>query len=370
VGNVQPARRQGAAHGRLGHVQKAPSDWLTIAHINCFNNLNFNQRLEKLGMSKIIMCFLLSLNISFSFAQNSQPMLAVNPHIGWNWKKTEFESMAEDKAMVYLHYRLQANVNAPSVLIGHDNGGITDNEKDYAFYMYGQGFHVFMIDRITSRKRPALPLENILIADTFSAAKEIREKFSSVIAGEKLSYVSFSGDGGFGGLMSIEPSVRKIFSESAPDQFKFDRVATFYPACLDMENRAPDTPTLIIGAELDASDPVVCKKVYKNFPIVTVDIYPEATHGFDQSKVRGKMWIEKPHRYQGTCAWVINIGKKHERDGKYFYQLTTPDGIRQGTPGFSRFNESCMTKEKGYFTEYRADLTRKGFAATVKFLTQ
>jgi len=321
-------------------------------------------------MTKFMICALLSLYIQSAVGQNSQPALAVNPHIGWSWKKTEFESIAEDKAMIHLHYRLQTNASSPSVLIGHDNGGITDNEKDYAFYMYEQGFHVFMIDRITARKRPALPLESILIGDTFSAAKEIREKFATAINVEKLSYVSFSGDGGLGGLMAIEPSVRKIFSETTPDRFKFHRVAAFYPACLDMENRAPDTPTLIIGAELDASDPVICKNVYKNFPLVTVDIYPEATHGFDQSKVRGKMWVEKPFRYQGTCAWFINIGKKFERDGKYFYQLTTPDGARQGTPGFSRYNETCLTKEKGYFTMYRPDLTKKGFAATVSFLTQ
>jgi hypothetical protein len=29
-----------------------------------------------------------------------------------------------------------------------------------------------------------------------------------------------------------------------------------------------------------------------------------------------------------------------------------------------------MTKEKGYFTIYRADLTQKGYAATAKFLNQ
>lgn len=321
-------------------------------------------------MSRFILCILFFMQIQFAFSQNTQPMLAVNPHMGWNWKKTEFESIADDKAMLHLHYRLQTNVAAPSVLIGHDNGGITDNEKDYAFYMYDQGFHVFLVDRITARKRPALPLELILIADTFSAAKEIREKFSAVINPEKLSYVSFSGDGGFGGLMSIEPSVRKLFSENAPDQFKFHRVAAFYPACLDMANRAPDTPTLIVGAELDASDPMICKNVYKNFPLVNVDIYPEATHGFDQSKVRGKMWVEKPFRYQGTCAWVINPDKKFERDGKFFYLLTSPEGARQGTPSFGRYNDTCMTKEKGYFTIYRADLTQKGYAATVKFLNQ
>ncbi len=319
-------------------------------------------------MYKLVISLFLALQAQLVSAQNTQPLLAVNPTLGWSWKKVEFESMAEDKAMVHVHYRLQNDPNAPSVLIGHDNGGITDNEKDYGYFMYDRGFHVFLIDRITSRKRPAMPLESILIADTFSAAREIRQKFSTAIQGEKLSYVSFSGDGGFGGLMAIEPHVRKIFSENDADKFKFHRVALFYPACLGMAKRSPDTPALILGAEMDASDPQICKNVYKDFPNVTVEIYPEATHGFDQSKVRGKMWIEKPFRYQGTCEWVIDIEKKFERDGKFFFLLTAPDGSRQGTPGFGRYNDTCMTKEKGYFTMYRPDLTQKAFEATVKFL--
>ena len=38
-----------------------------------------------------------------AFAQSSQPMLAIDPFVGWNWKRHDFESIAEDKARISLH---------------------------------------------------------------------------------------------------------------------------------------------------------------------------------------------------------------------------------------------------------------------------
>jgi dienelactone hydrolase len=294
----------------------------------------------------------------------------LDPQMGWSWKKAEFETLDEDRAKLNLHYKLQSTKAAHAVLIGHDNGGISTNEKTYADFMYAQGFHVFLLDRIVGRKRVARPLEIFLIADTFAAARYIRQSFQGSIDGERLSYASFSGDGGFGGLMALEPKARRAFDPVAPDQFRFYRVAAMYPHCLHVKDGGPDTPALIIGAELDGSDPKVCQKAYEKFPQVRVDIYPGAFHGFDQSGLRQKTWIAKPVIMPGTCEWQIDFDQRRQAQGHRFFLLTAPGGAKQDTREFSQYNQGCITNQAGYFSEYRDDLTRKAFQATVDFFRQ
>jgi len=268
---------------------------------------------------------------------------------------------------LYLHYKLQNIPNAPSVLIGHDNGGISGNEINYADFLYGKGFNVFIADRISSRKRVASPLESFLIHDTFSSLGFIKSEFKNKIDVNSVSYVSFSGDGGFGGLMAIEPKVRTVFNSSNPESLKFHRVVVIYPHCLHMKDRNPDTPTLIIGAELDGSDPIVCQNAYSS-PIVTVDIYKGAYHGFDQSTLKQKTWINKPVIMPGTCEWTIDLDKPFERQGKSYFMLSTPSGNPQTSVEFFRYNQTCLTNKSGYFSEYREDLTRQAFNSSLEFL--
>jgi hypothetical protein len=140
-------------------------------------------------------------------------------------------------------------------LIDHDNGGISEDEKTYADFMYSQGFHVFLVDRITGRNRVASPLEVFLVEDTFAAARYIRQNFGDKIDTLRLSYASFSGDGGFGGLMALQPKACRLLSPDTPDLAKFHRVTAIYPHCVHVKGGEVDTPALIIGTELGGSDP-------------------------------------------------------------------------------------------------------------------
>jgi dienelactone hydrolase len=318
--------------------------------------------------NRIVKSFLLALICLFtpwlagvSQAQN------VNPHLGWFWKKVDFATLDQDRAQLTLHYRLQSERDAPAVLIGHDNGGISDNEKAYAEFMYSQGFHVFALDRITGRKRVARPLEVFLVADTFAAARFIRLTFNDTINTDRLSYASFSGDGGFGGLMAIEPKARRLFNPEAPDLLKFHRVATIYPHCVHVKDGSPDTPTLIIGAELDASDPKVCQGAYAASPLVKVEIYPGAYHGFDQATLRQKTWIAKPVTMPGQCAWRLDLDRQREAQGHRYFMLFSPGGAPIQSREFFEYTQSCSTHLTGYFSEYRSDLTRNAYEATVSF---
>ena len=48
--------------------------------------------------------------------------------------------------------------------------------------------------------------------------------------------------------------------------------------------------------------------------------------------------------------------------------LSTPEGFAQNTPEFGRYNATCNSQKAGYFSEYRADLTRQAYEQTVAFL--
>lgn len=296
------------------------------------------------------------------------PNLAINPSLGWSWSRAELFGIDENKTKLFLHFKTQKKTAQPSVLIGHDNAGISENEITYAEFLYSRGFNVFITDRITSRKRAARPLEKFLISDTFASIEYIKTKFSPQIDSSRLSYVSFSGDGGFGGLMAIEPKARSIFNSAMPDNFKLRKVVAFYPHCLHMKGRNTDTPTLIIAAELDGSDPVVCQKAYSNFPIVRVEILKGAYHGFDQSGLKSKTWISKPVTMPGKCEWTIDLDIPREQQGLHYFMLFTPSGISQNSPEFSAYNRTCTEAVSGYFSEYREDITRATFQMSVEFL--
>ena len=311
--------------------------------------------------------FIFFLLISLFIFNSTSAQVRLNPFLGFSWNKLDFFSTDLNKTNLYLHYKLQNILNAPSVLIGHDNGGISGNEINYADFMYAKGFNVFITDRISSRKRVASPLESFLIHDTFSSLSFIKSEFKNKIDVNSVSYVSFSGDGGFGGLMAIEPKVRTVFNPSNPESLKFHRVVVIYPHCLHMKDRNPDTPTLIIGAELDGSDPIVCQNAYSS-PLVTVDIYKGAYHGFDQSTLKQKTWISKPVIMPGTCEWTIDFDKPFERQGKNYFMLSTPSGNPQTSIEFSRYNQTCSTNKSGYFSECREDLTRQAFNSSLEFL--
>lgn len=319
------------------------------------------------NFKQCLLCLFLMYGSS-SMSQSPSPQKAVNPWLGWSWQKTQMHSLDPSKTPVMLHYKLQKSATAPAVLIGHDNGGITQNELIYADHVFEQGFHVFINDRVTARDRVATPLESFIVEDTFAAVAFIKKQFANQIPTERLSFVSFSGDGGFGGLMAIEPLVRKHFSDSDPDQFKFHRVVAIYPHCLNMKGRQPDTPALIIGAELDGSDPAVCQNVYANFPAVKVQIFNGAFHGFDQIAVKQKTWIQKPVIMPGRCEWTVDLRSVHERQGKRYFGLLTPEGHAQNTPEFGRYNSTCHSRQSGYFSEYRADYTRKAYELSVAFM--
>lgn len=322
----------------------------------------------------ILTCVLLLSNVPSGNTQHFNPAVGfVNPYVGWSWKKIEFESIDPEKTRLFLHYQLQPKKDAPSVIIGHDNGGISDNEIEYAKYLYNHGFHVFLADRITSRKRVAKPFELFLVEDQFATVAFVKDNFSGSINDTLLSYASFSGDGGLGGLMAIEPVVREKLAQMSglsADSFKYKSVVTIYPHCFDLVGRSPDTPTLIIGAELDGSDPVVCRNVYEKFQNITVDIYLGATHGFDQATLQGKgrIWIKKPVRMPGTCVFLINPQERADRDNSRYFLLMTPNGIHQRTRGFGSYIESCATKDYGYWATYDAALTKKAFDASVAFM--
>lgn len=292
----------------------------------------------------------------------------LNPQLGWSWKKSEFAALGEGQTKLYLHYRLQSEKSAPAVLVGHDNGGISENEKIFADFMYAQGFHVFVVDRITGRNRVASPLEIFLIEDTFAAARYIRQTFSDKIDAARLSYASFSGDGGFGGLMALQPKARKLLMADTPDLAKFHRVVAIYPHCVHVKGGEVDTPALIIGAELDGSDPKVCQQVYEKIPQVKVEIYPGAYHGFDQASVRKKTWVAKPVIMPGTCEWQMDLDVRRQANGRQHFMLSTMDGVTQASREFTRHSETCSTRAAGYFSEYRDDLTQRAFRSTVEFL--
>jgi dienelactone hydrolase len=302
-------------------------------------------------------------------AQTLSPAPAINPSLGWSWSKTDFPSIDKEKTPLFLHYKLQKSTDSPSVLIGHDNGGINKNELAYADFLYAQGFSVFIVDRITSRRRTARPLESFLVSDTFAAVNFIKSQFQQRINPNQLSYVSFSGDGGFGGLMAIEPKARNRFNSATPDSFKLHKVVAFYPHCLRMKGMNPDTPTLVIGAELDGSNPLVCEKVYAGFPLVVVEIYQGAFHGFDQSGLKQKTWINKPVIMPGTCEWTIDLDIPRDENGFQYFMLFTPAGSPQGSSEFGRYNATCTTHQLGYYSEYREDLTRDAFQKSLVFLT-
>jgi dienelactone hydrolase len=311
--------------------------------------------------------FIFSLLISLFLFTNASAQVSINPFLGWSWNKQEFSSTDIEKTKLYLHFKLQSNSNAPSVLIGHDNGGISNNEINYADFLYAKGFNVFVTDRVTSRKRVASPLESFLIHDTFSSLSFIKSEFKNRVDVNSISYVSFSGDGGFGGLMAIEPKARIVFNPLNPDSLKFHKVVVIYPHCLHMKDRNPDTPTLIIGAELDGSDPIVCQKAYTS-SFVTVDIYKGAYHGFDQSALKQKTWISKPVLMPGTCEWTIDLEKPVERQGMHYFMLFNPSNDPQNSLEFSRYNQTCLTNKSGYFSEYREDLTRQAYNSSLEFL--
>ena len=302
-----------------------------------------------------------------SIFNNVCAQIALNPFFGWSWNKFYFFSTDLEKTKLYLHFKLQNISNAPSVLIGHDNEGISSNEINYADFLFSQGFNIFITDRISARKRVASPLEAYLIHDTFSSHDFIKSEFKNKIDVNRISHVSFSGDGGFGGLMAIEPKARAIFNPLNTNSLKFHRVVLIYPHCLRMKGRNPDTPTLIMGAELDGSDPIVCQNAYST-PIVTVDIYKGAYHGFDQSNLKQKTWVSKSVIMPGTCEWTIDLDKPFQRQGRYFFMLFTPSGDPQNSFEFSRYNQTCLTNQSGYFSEYREDLTRQAYISSLEFL--
>jgi dienelactone hydrolase len=301
--------------------------------------------------------------IAHSYAQPNS-----NPSLGWSWSKSEVISIDQDKTKFYLHYKLQKKVDSPAVLIGHDNGGISQNEITFANYLYDQGFSVFLNDRITSRKRVARPLERFIIEDTFASVAYIKEQFLAKIKVDRLSFASFSGDGGFGALMLIEPKARNVFDNKTPDKFKVHKVVAIYPHCLHMKDGNPDTAALIIGAELDGSDPVVCQKAYANFPQVKVEIYMGAYHGFDQAGLKQKTWINKPVIMPGNCEWTIDLDSPRERQGASYFMLSTPEGVLQSSPEFSRYSATCSTNKAGYFSEYRDDFTQQAFKSSAEFM--
>lgn len=316
----------------------------------------------------IFLIALTTLNVSQTYANPS----GMNAQLGFGWERSEFKSIDPEQTSLFLHYKLN-HKSAQSVVIGHDNGGITDNEIEYARYMVSKGFNVFLADRVTARRRVARPNELILIQDSFATTAHIRSHFSGKIDLNNISYVSFSGDGGYGGLMAIEPIVRAKLSEMTgipSDLFKYKRVVTIYPFCVGLVGRNPDTPTLIIGAELDAHDPIVCKKAYTGFDQVQVDIYKDTPHGFDQLKLRGRQFIKKPYKYPGTCFFTMDVNERNDWDGSRYFLIKTPDGVRQRTKGFGDYVATCENKEYGYWAFYDPHATKKAYEASVDFIKQ
>lgn len=316
----------------------------------------------------LIACFV-SLLVGATSSTFSNPRGA-HPSIGWDWSKVEFSSIDPDQTTLFLHFKLN-KTGAETVVIGHDNGGITDNEIEYAKFMHGRGFNVFLTDRVTSRRRVARPNEMILMEDAFATTAYIKNSFKGKLDVENISYVSFSGDGGYGGLMAIEPLVRSRFGEMSgidPALFKYKKVVAIYPHCVDLVGRDPDTPALIIGAELDSSDPRVCEKVYSRFPIVRVDIYPNAPHGFDQLKLRGKQFIKKPFQSPGRCVFTMDVRERLDWGGFRYFLQTTPDGVKQRTKGFMDYLQTCQYEEFGYWSFYDAELTRRAYEDSVNFI--
>jgi dienelactone hydrolase len=308
--------------------------------------------------------------LCFASESHSQPR-GMNPKFGWGWEKVEFESLDPERTKLFLHFKLRGRT-AQSVVIGHDSGGITDNEQAYADYLHGKGFNVFLTDRITSRGRVALPYELYLIEDAFATSAFIRSSFAEKIDLQNLSYVSFSGDGGLGGLMSIEPVVRAKFSEMTGVNealFRYKSVVAIYPHCGGLIGSNPDTPTLIIGAELDASSPDVCKKVYADYPIVRVDIYEGMPHGFDQFKLKGRQFINKPFNYPGTCVLTLDVRERNDWQGHRYF-LQSLNGVRQRTRLFGEEKKNCEHPEKGYWSFYDKAATTRAFEESVKFISQ
>jgi hypothetical protein len=68
------------------------------------------------------------------------------------------------------------------------------------------------------------------------------------------------------------------------------------------------------------------------------------------------------------CRTRVDVDTPYIRQGKRYFMLSTPEGFAQNTPEFGRYNATCNSQKAGYFSEYRADLTRQAYEQTVAFL--
>lgn len=182
-------------------------------------------------------------------------------------------------------YIPQSSAKSPAILMLHASTGIEKVNYDWATRLKNRGYVVFIVDSFNPRgweDRRSVGWEKATQAqlDDVTPAYQYLSQLSFVDS-SRIGILGFSM-GGFDVLKIMDSTQKESYQ-----QLPFKAAASFYGVChrLAPNTQLRATTKIFIGAEDDRASTADCISLVKNSaennPNVTIQIYPDALHGFD-----------------------------------------------------------------------------------------
>jgi dienelactone hydrolase len=212
-----------------------------------------------------------------------------------------------------LSFPTNAEGKTPAVLIAHGSGGVDSRGSFYAQALNAAGIVTLEIDMWSARGlsggaegRPKAVSETM--PDAWGALKYLSAQPS--IDASRIGIMGFS----WGGVMAMLSATHKYAAQAEPGQ-RFVAHAPLYPVCW-VYNRIPGyefgdltgSPLFIQAGDADNyDDPDSCQKLVDSLsqearPLVSLTVYPGATHAWD--RLEPAMQAQDPYSHTGQGGTV------------------------------------------------------------------
>ena len=219
-------------------------------------------------------------------------------------------------------YKPAGNGPFPALVLLHGCGGISANVIAWGQWLTAQGYVALVLDSFSGRGLTRVcgdsaPLMGGARApDVYAAAKHL--KTLSFVDAERIGAIGWSHGGWTvlraAALQANEPDVR------------IKALVAFYPFCGDTPVYRSSIPLLmLLGASDDWTPAEPCRRLAeaarRDGRDVTVFVYPNAHHGFDNAVLRQPVTVADARRGAGaTIAYNQNAHEDSEIQMKRFLQ--------------------------------------------------
>jgi len=230
-------------------------------------------------------------------------------------------SWAESKAFNPLdaHHSLyipQGKGPFPAVLLLHASGGVQKVFHQWAARLKKAGYVVYIIDSFSPRgykDRKSVGWDKATAAQLADIAPAY-QYLSTLpkVDTHRIGLLGFSM-GGYSTLRAMQTSGEGTIP--ALKALHFKAAASFYGVCkwISPHAKFKNTMKILIGDQDDRSTTAACKTLVNSSPNVSIKIYPNAPHGFDNAELPQ---LEEVTDEKGEI-YHVGYNKKSAQDARY-----------------------------------------------------